>query len=362
MKKILIVDWLDKYGGAERVISKMQDIFSFDALYTLVNVMDKEDVSKIQQAKTLPIHQTALKYTGKRFRWFFPLFFFFIGRIKVPKDTNLIISSSHSVAKGIKKTNKKQIHISYFQAKNSNYIWDETDLYFKKWKYLLYPIIYLLRKIDKKQAQRPDYIVCNSVFVQQWIKENYQREATVIYPPIDLSSFSLSKQKEDFYVVVGRLAKIKRFDIVIKTFNKNGKKLIVIGDGEERKNLEKLVTSPKISFTGFLETQEISSYIAKAKGFIQMGVEGFGIAPIEAQACGTPVIAYAKGGVLETVIDKETGVFFYEQSESELTKSIEDFEKINWDYEKIRQQALFFSEEKFTKSMRDFVAKRQNSI
>src|SRR5690606_16749256 len=195
----------------------------------------------------------------------------------------------------------------------------------------------------------------NSKFVQSWIQKNYKRESIVIYPPVNLNSFLLESNKQDFYVIAGRMAIIKRFDLVIKAFNKNGKRLIVIGDGNELSQLKKLAVSPSIEFLGFQNVNVLSEYLQKAKAFIQMGVEGFGIAAIEAQSCGTPVICYKKGGIIETVIENKTGLFFSKQSVSALNKTIEKFERLNWDYEEIHKHAQKFSAERFEKEIKNFI-------
>jgi glycosyltransferase involved in cell wall biosynthesis len=354
LKKVFVIDWLDKFGGAERVIASIEKIVSFDKSITLINTMKKEELLQIFPQKDFTIEETILKYTKNKFRFFFFTFHHLIDKVKIDKDVQLIISSSHAVAKGVRKSNTNQLHISYFQARNFNYIWEDSKLFFGIFKPIFYPLIYILRKIDVKQAQRPDYIIANSLFVKKWIKEKYNRESTVIYPPVELHYFPLELTKEDYYVVVGRIVHVKKFDIVVKTFNDSGKKLIVIGDGIQLAKL-KSYAADNIIFKGFLKAEEVSQYIQKAKGFIQMGVEAFGIATIEAQACGTPVIAYAEGGVLETVIDLQTGVFFKEQSVESLRKAIEQFEKIQFEPVEVRNNALQFSSSKFEEKMELYI-------
>ncbi|MGI9527373.1 MAG: glycosyltransferase [Weeksellaceae bacterium] len=354
MKKVIIVDWLDKYGGAERVISMLQKVFNFSETYTLTNIMSEDDLAKIYHNQPNEIYTSPLKRTGKFFRYFFIAFPYFISKIEISKDARLIISSSHAVAKGINKSHPEQIHISYFQARNCNYIWDEAKLYFGKAYYIFYPLIKLLRKWDIAQAQKPDYIISNSQFVQKWVKETYGRDTTVIYPPVDLSKFNLCETKEDYYVAIGRMAHIKRFDVLIEAFRKNGRKLILIGDGDLyekfKANLPENITMP-----GFLNSEEVSVHLEKAKAFIQVGIEGFGIASIESQACGTPVIAYREGGVLETVIENESGIFFDNQTVESLNKAIIAFEKKNFNPKKIREFALRFSQERFALEILNFV-------
>jgi glycosyltransferase involved in cell wall biosynthesis len=357
IKKALIVDWLDKYGGAERVITSLQNTFQFDEVFSLINIMKPEDVKKIFQSNETSINQTKLKYFKHKFRILFFLFHHHINKIKISEDTELLISSSHAVAKGVKKSSKNQLHISYFQARNFKYIWDDVDLYFGKSYYLLIPVIYLLRKIDRKQANRPDYIIANSKYVQDWIKKIYNRESNVIYPPVDVKTFKLEKNKDDYYVTAGRLVPYKRFDIIINTFNKNGKKIYIIGDGTEKVKLQNISNS-NIIFTGYLDSNKINNLISKAKCFIHAGVEDFGIAPVEAQACGTPVIAFGKGGALETIINGKTGLFFKEQTIPSLLEAIHTFETMQFDAKSIRDNALTFSKERFEKEIKEFVEEK----
>lgn len=360
MKKALVVDWLDKYGGAERVIAAFEKIFSFDITYTLVNIMEQENLKKIYPKGTEVLKETKLKKLNKKFRVVFFTFQHFVKTIKIDDEVDLILSSSHAVAKGVRKSNSKQLHISYFQARNFNYIWSDYKLYFGTFRHLLYPMVHFLRKEDIKQGQNPDYIISNSIFVQDWVKEKYGRNSTVIYPPVDLEPFSLETEKEDYYVAVGRLVYVKRFDIAIKAFNKSGKKLIVIGDGDQARYLKRMA-SANIVFTGFLDSSEVHRFVSKAKAFIQTGVEGFGIAPIEAQACGTPVIAYGRGGVLETVKEGLSGVFFEDQSVESLSHAISVFETTSFDAQTIRDHALRFSTDRFEKEITSFVTEKWKS-
>lgn len=353
----MVIDWLDKYGGAERVIGKLQHIFNFHEVYTLVNIMPKEDLNKMFPLKSTVIKETFLKKFGKRFRLAFFFFYSVIKKISISKDVNIIISSSHSVAKGVKKSNPNQIHISYFQARNSNYIWEEYDLYFGKLKYIFYPIIYFLRKKDVLDGQNPDYIICNSKFVQTWVKNTYKRESIIIYPPVDLSKFTLQIEKDDYYVAVGRIVSIKRFDILVKAFRSINKKLILIGDGNEFETIKKLA-SENVIITGFLNSEEVNEYVKYARAFIQTGVEGFGIAPVEAQACGTPVIAFGGGGALETIIENKTGIFFDKQTPESLIDAVNRFEKMQFNPIEVRENALRFSKERFEQEIKTFVEEK----
>lgn len=354
LKKALVVDWLDKYGGAEKVIQTIEECFTFDEIHTLVNVMKPADKDKMFP-KGQKINTSYLQIFKANFRFLFPLFFNVVEKVKISTNVHLIISSSHAVAKGVLKSNKNQIHISYFQAPNCNYIWQDAPLYFKSFYPVVKPLLTYFRKKDFKQAQQPDFIICNSIYVQKWVKKNYKREATVIYPPVNLEAFPLHDVKSDYYIIAGRMATIKRFDVVIDAFNKNNKKLIVIGEGSEWTSLNNKSISPHIHFLGFQPKEKLSHYLQHAKAFIQIGVEGFGIAALEAQSCGTPVIAYKAGGVLETVVEHKTGLFFNEQSVDDLNKCIDQFEKCTWNYHDIHQHAQQFSEEKFKENILSFV-------
>jgi glycosyltransferase involved in cell wall biosynthesis len=357
LKKALVVDWLDRYGGAERVIASLENVFSFEKTYTLINVMTENDLIKIYKKKKREIIETPIRFLKNNFRFFFFLFHYSINKIVVDKDISIIISSSHAVAKGIQKSSKEQLHISYFQARNFNYIWDDNKLFFGNFSYLLEPIFSILRRMDIKQAQNPDYIVANSNFVKQWIKEKYNREATIIYPPVDLSNFFLVEKKKNYYVSVGRIVSVKRFDILIETFKDLDFNLIIIGNGDNYEALKKKASN-NVLFTGFLESNNVNEYISNAKGFIQVGVEGFGIASLEAQACGTPVIAFGKGGVLETVIEGKTGVFFKEQTAQSLKDAILYFETLKFNPKEIREHALQFSKERFESEIKAFVEEK----
>lgn len=354
MRKALVIDWLDKYGGAERVVGTLEKVFRFDVSYTLVNTMEEEHLRKIFNTPEKDPKVTWLQLLRGKFRWLFFLFPFVVRTIKIDPGVRLIISSSHAVAKGIKKSHPSQLHISYFQARNFNYIWSDYSLYFGIFRFVLYPLIFLLRKVDVKQGQLPDYIIANSKFVRDWVKEKYGRESHVIYPPVDLSPFNLHTEKEDFYVVVGRLVYVKRFDLAIQAFNNSNRKLLVIGDGDQGGLLKKMA-GPNIVFTGFLSSEEVAGYISRAKAFIQTGVEGFGIAPIEAQACGTPVIAFEAGGVCETVLGGKTGIFFKEQTVESLARALDQFESTTFNYATIRSHALQFSAERFEKEIAAYV-------
>lgn len=360
MKKALAVDWLDKYAGSERTIKSLESTFDFDKCYTLVNIMSTDDLRLIFKDKNIAIKNSGLQFFGKYFRYFLILFPYFTAKIKIDNDIDLLISSSHAIAKSV---NSKCLHISYFQARNLKYIWEEQDLYFKGLKKIFKVFIPYLQKFDLAGSAKPDYIIANSHFVKDWIFKTYKRDSEVIYPPVDVEDFLLSLDKSDYYVTVGRLEPYKRFDIIVQAFSITGKKLIIIGDGSEKNYLQS-IASVNIEFTSYLQKADIINYVSKAKALVFAGVEDFGIAPVEAQACGTPVICLGQGGTKETVLDGITGVHFANQTVEDLLKAIAYFEQNQDKFQPslIRNNALQFSRERFEKEIWEFVEKKSKLL
>jgi len=314
--------------------------------------MPPQDVSKVLSYHNIPIIQTGLKALGKNFRLLFFLFPYFIKRLKVDKDTRLIVSSSFSVAKGIKKTGKNQIHICYYQARNQRYLWDNKGIYFNALaRIVLSPILFALRRLDIQQAKNPDYIIANSKFVQKWIKKKYKRDAFVIYPPVDTKKFVLNNKKEEYYVTAGRLEPYKRVDLLVSAFNQINDKLIIIGSGSQKKRLMKRANN-NIEFVEYSKPHKVYSIVSRAKAFLHAGIEDFGIAPVEAQACGTPVIAYGDGGALETVINEKTGILFNDQTPEAILAAIKRFNQTKFDYSQIRKNSERFSAENFERNFK----------
>jgi glycosyltransferase involved in cell wall biosynthesis len=354
MKKILVVDYLDIYGGAERVLAVLNKHYDFHKCYTLINVMQKRDLIKVFANKHVEIIESNLKYLGSAFRYLFFLFPYFISKFSSDDEKLLIISSSFSVAKGFKKK-KNQLHICYIQARNQRYIWDDQNIYFKKWqKFFLSPLIKVLQNLDTKHSQRPDYLIANSFFVKDWIEKTYNINSNVIYPPVDTSLFKLERKKKEYFITTARLEPYKRVDLLIKAFNKTNDILYVVGNGSLKKKLQK-ISKENIIFFDFLEPREVMQLVSKAQAFLHAGIEDFGIAPVEAQCCGTPVIAYNKGGVAETVIDGKTGILFNFQSASAILDAIKRFKEIKFNYKYISAHAAKFSEENFYKNFQKFI-------
>lgn len=340
----MVIDWLDVYGGSEKVAKYLHQEFKFDKVYALVNIMSKENLIRIFN-KEIEVETSFLQYLGSNFRYALPLFPLALKSIKIKEENALIISISHSVVKGICYP-KSSKHISYFVARNLKYVWEESDLYFTGIRKLFKFMIPYLQKADISQSKKPDKIISVSNFVSDWAKEKYNRNIITINPPVNVDEFEFNKDKDDFYVSLGRLEPYKRYDILIDVFNKNGLKLVIIGEGSLLKELKSKAKS-NIEFKGYLYPDKSNEYLKRATAFVFCGKEDFGIALLEPQVCGTPVIAFGEGGAKDSIIENKTGIFFYQQTSESLENAIKNFQKVNFDPEFIRENSLNFSINKF---------------
>jgi glycosyltransferase involved in cell wall biosynthesis len=362
MKKAFITDWLDKYGGAERVVTAINEIYDFDYYYAYVNKMDVETQQKTFAGKRVKVIESNILSLFKfKFRALMPLFPLIVKLFNKQTCTNkpeLVISSSWVLSKGYRVGN--EVHIVYLQARNFKYVWEEADQYFKGWLKLFSFTKGYLRKFDIKSGQNPNYLISNSFFVQKWTKEKYNRDSVVIYPPVDVDDFVLSDITDDYYVTVGRLEPYKRFDVVVKAFTINKKPLVVIGDGSQLSYLKSIAGS-NITFTGYLDKTEIKKYLSKSKAFVFAGVEDFGIVIVEAHASGIPTLVY-EGGASKELINDENGICYGEQTPDSLNLAINLFEKKSEKYDKqlIRKSSFKFSKKRFQEELRIYVDSKCN--
>jgi glycosyltransferase involved in cell wall biosynthesis len=356
-KTAFITDWLDKYGGAERVVTAINEIYEFDYYYAYVNKMTEQLQKKTFADREVKVISSKIMSLFKfKFRVTMPIFPLIIKMFNKQTKNNeidLVISSSWTMSKGYRIG--KEIHICYLQARNFKYVWDEADLYFKGPMKLFSFIKGYLQKFDLESSKIPDHLISNSLFVQNWVKEKYKRDSVVIYPPVDVEDFYISDFSEDYYITVGRLEPYKRFDIIIEAFSRNKKKLLVIGDGSELKYLKSIAGS-NIEFKGYLDKGKIKDYLSKSKAFVFAGVEDFGIVIIEAHASGVPTIVF-NGGAANEIVNKVNGMCYEIQSAESLNKEIVDFENqyMNYDKNKIRESSLKFSKERFKCEMKSYV-------
>ncbi len=362
MRVALIHDWLYTKGGAEKVLEAFIEIFPNADLFTLVCHLPENERGFLKNVKINTSFLQNIPLSKKYFKHFLPLFPMAIESFDL-RDYDLVISSSYAVAKGVLST-PEQIHISYCHSP-IRYAWDMYHTYIKehnikgvKGAFIKYTL-HKIRIWDVISSNRVDYFIANSNFVKKRISKFYKRDSTVINPFADTEKFKFFAKKEDFYLTASRLVPYKKVKLIVKAFNKNKKKLIVIGEGEELKEIKK-IAKKNVEVLGYREDRELIYYMQRAKAFVYAALEDFGIVPIEALSCGTPVICYARGGVLDSVKNKINGIFFYDQSIEAINRAIEDFEKSEFDYEKISKDAQKFSKENFKKEIKNFIEEKTN--
>ena len=361
-KTAIIHDWLVTNAGAEKVLKEIVDIFPDADIFSLVDFLNDKDrleILKGKNAKTSFIQK--LPFSRKYFRNYLPFFPKAIESFDL-HGYDLIVSSSWAVAKGIKK-NKNQLHISYCHTP-IRYAWDLYGEYISNLKqpkkYIVEWTLKYIRRWDIKTLNRVDCFIANSKFVQERIKRIYHKDACVIYPPVDVDRFELYTKKENFYLTASRLVPYKKIDLIVEAFSKmSDKKLVVIGDGTDFNTIKKKA-GKNIEILGYQPFETLKDYMQRAKAFVFAAEEDFGIVPVEAQACGTPVIAFGKGGATETVVNWETGLFFKEQTIESLTDAVKKFEKIEekFDYVKIRKNAERFGKSRFKHEFKKFVGNK----
>ena len=363
----LVHEWFTprSTGGAENVVKVIDDLLSEIAsrpqLFSLVNEENLQKSSWLFKRKVRTSFVQKLPFGISHVQQYLPLLPFAIEQIDL-EGYPLVISSSHLVAKGIL-TSPDQLHISYVHTP-VRYAWDQMNIYLKR-SFLkrigLGPLIRLqlhtLRQWDQLSSSRIDYLLANSSFTAKRIWKYWRRRSDILHPPVDVNRFEWNKPREDFYLSVCRLVPNKRVDLLVRAFNKLKLPLIVVGDGVEKASLKDLA-GPTVQILGFQSMEKVEKLMSQCRAFVYAGVEDFGIAPVEAMASGAPVIAFGKGGVLDTVkcinsnsIDVSTGLLFPDQTVKSLVEAVEFFkEKELWrdlEPELIRDRANSFSQDSF---------------
>lgn len=363
MKKALIHDWYYTNGGAEKVIHSMTNIWNDFDYFSLIDFLSKQDrefILKGKKATTSFIQK--LPTVKSNHRKFLELFPRAIEQFDL-REYDVVISSSASVAKGVL-TNQNQLHICYCHSP-MRYAWDLYHEYLKDKNletgikgWYAKRVLHKLRTWDVISSNRVDEFVANSNYIAKRIKKIYNREATVIYPPVNVELFELVTQKEEYYVAASRLVPYKKIKLIVEAFNQMPtKKLKVIGDGPEMLNIKK-IAQHNIEILGSQPRDTFVQLLQKAKALVFAADEDFGILPVEAQSCGTPVIAYKRGGLTETVIENETGVFFNKQTTTDIIEAVTNFETMTFVPENCRKNAQRFSKERFEKEFKEFVDKK----
>lgn len=365
MKVAIVQEWLVTVGGSDKVVKAILDVFPDADIYTLVAKKEVCDELGIPWEKVHTSFIQKMPLGTKKHRAYLPLFPFAIEQFDL-RGYDVVISSSHCVAKGVL-TKADQLHICYCHSP-IRYCWDMYNEYLeeshldkgiKSWlvRLMLHPI----RQFDAIAGSRVDYYISNSDYVGQRIRKTYRRKATTIHPNIDISNFELCNDKQEYYLASSRLVAYKKIDTIIEAFNQMpDKKLVVIGGGPNLEAYRKLAKD-NVTVMGYQPFDVLKDKMQHAKAFVFAADEDFGMIPIEAQSCGTPVIAYGHGGSLETVNSGKTGLFFYEQTPEAIVEAVNKFETMEsqpFAPADCRQWAEGFSEERFKREIKEFVEEK----
>jgi glycosyltransferase involved in cell wall biosynthesis len=360
MKVALVHDWLIHMRGGEKVLDALAELYPEATLYTLF--FDRKKISP--NLARLKIKASFLQYLPgikSYYRWLLPVLPFAIRSMKV-EDADLVISSSHCVAKGIR-VPEAAYHVCYCHSP-MRYLWGFQDVYFNRYlapvRFLINAVFYFLRKWDLGTNGRVDLFIANSDYIKKRIKSVYQRDSVVVHPPLETGFFqptgSMPKAFGNdtgpnlgYYLAVSHFVPYKRLDLVIKAFNNLERQLVVIGSGPLAAQYQKLRTNDQISFWGGVGDTELRGAYSEARALIFPTEEDFGIVPLEAQACGAPVIAFRKGGALETV---QSGVFFDEQTPEAIREAVLRFEGESFDRAEVSRKVQGFGREHFLENMK----------
>ena len=359
MNPAIIHEWLVTLAGAESVLQSIHKLYP-GRIYTLFHDPEGVKGSQWEHPDIRTSMLQRLPFAGRHHRLFLPLFPMAIEQFDL-RQHDLIISSSYAVAKGVLNSSE-QLHICYCHSP-MRYVWDLTYEYLEASdithglkSFLVRGIFHYIRIWDTVSAMRVNEFVANSYYIAHRIQKCYNRSATVIYPPVDIDRFSISSKRDKYFITISRLVPYKRVDIIIQAFNQLKLPLLIIGDGPSYKKLKKLAGT-NITFLGHLPMQKMDEYLKKARAFIFSAEEDFGIVNVEAQACGVPVIAFGRGGALETVEQDITGVFFYRQDVQSIIEAVHEFlgKEHRFDPEIIRDHAKRFPRSRFEYEFKKFV-------
>ena len=364
MKKALIHDWFSTYAGAEKCVESFTNIWDDFEIYGLIDFLsdaDRDKILKGKRAHTSFIQK--LPFAKSKYRNYLPLFPLAIEQFDL-SGYDVVLSSSHAVAKGVL-THSNQLHIAYVHTP-IRYAWDLYHQYLRESgldcglkgmlaKYFLHKI----RLWDAVSANRVDHYVANSRYISRRIEKIYSKPSDVIYPPVDVDKFTLREDKEEFYLTASRMVPYKKIDLIVEAFSQTDKKLVVVGDGPDMAKI-KSKAGKNVELLGFADDEAMRDLMGRAKAFVFAAEEDFGITPVEAQACGTPVICFGRGGARETVIDGESGLYFMEQNVKELLDAVAKFEQNRDKFEpvKIRENSLRFSRARFEAEIKSYVEKK----
>ncbi|QJD97561.1 glycosyltransferase family 4 protein [Mucilaginibacter robiniae] len=361
MKVALVHEWLTIIGGSENVFKEIASLFPDADIYTLVAQPETIQKLGLQNHRVTTSFIQSLPFAKTRYRTYLPLFPLAVEQFDLA-SYDLIISSSHAVAKGVL-THSGQVHVCYCHSP-IRYAWDLHHQYLKAAGLqtgvkgmLAKLILHRIRTWDIISVNRVDYFIANSKYIGKRIKKLYNRESEVIYPNVATEDFGMVTDKDDYYFTCSRFVPYKNIDLIVQAFaGMPDKKLFVIGDGPDFNRVKKLA-APNTILLGYKPFNELKQYLSKAKAFVFAAEEDFGILPVEAQACGTPVIAYGKGGALETVVENVTGIFFKEPNVESIQKAVKYFDNNDkiFDPKVIAEHAAQFSTARFKQQFSSFL-------
>lgn len=354
LKIAIVCDWLTVQGGAEKVILGIHQLFPNAPIYT--SLYNPEKVIGFENAKIITSSLQKIPYATKYYQFFLNQLPSVFENFDL-SEYDIVISSSHSCAKGlILKPNT--LHISYCHSP-MRYAWENYQNYIQEYKVsslvkkVVPFFIHKIRLWDRISADRVDHFIANSNYIKQRIHKYYRRHSQVIHPFINPVNF-YSQKKSDYFFAYGRLTAYKKFDLIVEAFNKNGLPIKIAGTGNALKTL-KSKAKANIEFLGYINDQELKEHLSKAKALIFPQCEDFGITPLEAMASGCPVIAFRKGGALETVVENKTGIFFDQQNSYSLNNAIEEFGVKTFNSEEIIKHSENFSQESFNNNLLHFI-------
>jgi glycosyltransferase involved in cell wall biosynthesis len=361
MKVAIVHDWMTRRGGAERVLVEMHKIWPDAPIYTAIYEPREFPEFCNADIRTTWLNRIAL---ARRKHQLFSIPRSVAYAMLDLRDFDVVISSCSAESKYVR-TGRTSLHICYCYTP-TRYYWSDYDFYRAHppfgpvlsalAKYLVLPLLLpLLRWFDYRMAQRVTTYVTQSKYIQNRIKKYYGRDSELIHPPVNVEKFTtISKEKDDYFLIVGRQVAYKRLDLAVAAFNKLGLRLVIAGTGEDVPKQREIARS-NIEFKGFVPEADLPQLYANARAVIYPQEEDFGLVPVEAMAAGTPVIAYGVGGAAETVLDERTGVLFSQQTPEALIEAVEKFKTMNFNATLLRQHAQNFSAERFRREFKSFV-------
>ncbi len=356
MRVAVVHDWLNGMRGGEKVLEAILDLHPQAVIYTLFHEAGKAS-QRIESHQIITSWLDRIPGIYRHYRNLLPLFPAAVESWDL-SGYDLVISSSHAVAKGVRAG--LATHVCYCHTP-MRYVWDAEDDYAfdPAHRLAMHAIRARLRRWDCEKARNVDHFVANSRFVRDRIRKYYGRDAVVIQPPIDTHFFTpgTSAEREDFYLVAGALVPYKRVDVVIDAFNKLGRRLVVAGSGPASKSLQRLARGniENVDFRGWVTDDELRRLYRSAKGLVMAAREDFGMVAVEAQACGCPVIAFGAGGGSETTQEGINGVLFAEQHVDDIVRAVRRFESMTWPVDQVRRQVETFSRENFQVRLRKLI-------